>query len=556
MASNSSSGTSEKPILFTTSNGVAVPAHPYSAQTAGPGGPLLLQDFNLLDSLSHFDFERIPERVVHANGHVFHGYYECTDSLSDITTAEIFQDPGYKCSVSIRFSTVGGEHGTPDTLRDPRGFAIKFRTSKSGAVYDLVANNTPVFFIRDPLKFPHFIHSQKRDPRTHLNHLADSTRYWDYLTQNPESIHQITYMFGDRGTPADFGAMHGYSGHTFKFVNHSGDFVYVQIHVLAEEGFKTLSSEEAEKLNGASPDYNLAKMFARIENGNYPEYGVYVQTMTQEQAENFRYSVNDLTKVWPHKEFPLRKTGKIVLNKNVENYFAETEQIAFSPSHLIPGIEPSNDPVLQSRLFSYSDTARHRLGVNYQQLPVNRPPIFDKASACPFAAGNFQRDGPATYYNQGRRQDYISTYNDIHYLETKPDQKEPFNYVENKYKGVVTKQAEDKSIEVQKHEAQRKHEFALWQKHSVYISGISELDLEQPRALYEKVYSDSDKKNFINHVVSHASTISDDGLKQRIAQYFGLLTPDLGKQIAKGLGVNFENIGLAEYARKVGIASA
>jgi catalase len=224
--------------------------------------------------------------------------------------------------------------------------------------------------------------------------------FWDYLSQNPESIHQVMILFSDRGTPDGYHNMHGYSGHTFKYVNANGDFHYVQTHLRADRGFKTLTAENAVKLAGENADYGLAKLFEAIESGDKPSWTVYVQTMTPEQAEKFRYNVLDLTKVWPHKEFPLRPVGKLVLDEHVQNYFAEIEQSAFAPSHLVPGVEPSADPVLQSRLFSYPDTHRHRLGVNYQQLPVNAP-------VCPVA--NFQRDGPATYISQGARPNYQSS---------------------------------------------------------------------------------------------------------------------------------------------------
>lgn len=355
------SGEDAPPQVYSLENGFPYSHHPYGAQLARPDGPLLVQDFHLIESLAHFDRERVPERVVHAKGGGCRFEFELTDSLSDITFAAPYQKVGYKCPGIVRFSTVGRESGSPDTVRDPRGVSWKFYTEWGN--HDWVFNNTPVFFIRDGLQFPHFIHTQKRDPQNHLSQDIDTAIFWDYLTQNLESIHQITYMFGPRGTPSSWADMSSYSGHTFKFINEKNEMTYVQIHVRPENGFKTFTAAEANKLAGESPDYNQAKLFTQLQNGERPKYNCYVQTMTPKQAEEFRYSVNDLTKIWPHKEFPLRKFGTLTLTENVTNYFEEIEQIAFSPTNTcIPGIEPSNDTVLQARLFSYPDTQRHRLG--------------------------------------------------------------------------------------------------------------------------------------------------------------------------------------------------
>lgn len=544
------------PAVYSTSNGVPYAKHPLGAQTAGPGGPLLLQDFNLLDDLSHFDRERIPERVVHAKGGGAHGYFELTDSLSDITYARPYQTVGYQCPVSVRFSTVGGESGTPDTLRDPRGFSFKLKTDVGNM--DWVYNNTPVFFIRDPNKFSKFIHTQKRDPSTHLNQNTDSTRTWDYFTLNPESLHQVTYLFGRRGIPSSWARMNAYSGHTFKFYNAKDELTYVQVHVIADGGFETYSNEEGAKVAGESPDHNIKDLYARISSGEHPSYTCYVQTMTPDQAEKFRYSINDLTKIWPHKEFPLRKFGKIVLNKNPVNYFAEIEQLAFSPAHLVPGIEPSNDPVLQSRLFSYSDTHRHRLGPNYQQLPVNKPRTFEKGSGCPFRAGNFQRDGAFAVDNQEFRPDYLSTQLPLNSVANEPEK-----YVnglppveEKKFVGVVPQESLDKFTILQKENAKRAHEEAIWLKSYDYISGFSELDVEQPRELYQKVYNDEQKEELVEAVVGHASTIAIPAIKEKVPHYWGLLDKELGAKIASGLGVKYEHWTLDEYIKNIGVAPA
>lgn len=541
--------TSETPTVYTTANGWFYPNHPYGAQLAGPDGPLLLQDNHLTENLAHFHRERIPERIVHAKGGGAHGYFELTDSLSDLTTALPYQKPGYKTPLTVRFSGVRGELGSADTQRDPRGFSIKFHTE--WGAHDWVFNNTPVFFIRDPNKFEHFIHTQKRYPDSNLDQNTDSTMVWDYWVQNPESLHQVTYLFGERGTPKDWGAMHGYSGHTFKFINDKDEITYVQIHVLADRGFETNSDDEAAELNGASPDDHQKRLFEQIKNGDYPTYTCYVQTMTPEQAEKFRYSINDLTKIWSHKEFPLRKFGRIVLNKNVTNYFEEIEQIAFSPSRtFIPGIEPSNDPVLQSRIWSYPDTQRYRLGPNYEQLPINRGKPFEKGSGCPYLAGNFQRAGPGAVVTQGSKPNYIALGDRVKTLDSK-------GQAANGYYGVVSKEAEVEALKKQERVAKiQEHEKILWGKQSYYqLQGLSELDLEQPRALYTKVFSEKDRSKFVNNIVGVASNISNPQVKKQVPQYWGLVDKELGAKVANALGVDYEYLSPEEYPQKIGKAA-
>lgn len=564
------SGEDAPPQVYSLENGFPYSHHPYGAQLARPDGPLLVQDFHLIESLAHFDRERVPERVVHAKGGGCRFEFELTDSLSDITFAAPYQKVGYKCPGIVRFSTVGRESGSPDTVRDPRGVSWKFYTEWGN--HDWVFNNTPVFFIRDGLQFPHFIHTQKRDPQNHLSQDIDTAIFWDYLTQNLESIHQITYMFGPRGTPSSWADMSSYSGHTFKFINEKNEMTYVQIHVRPENGFKTFTAAEANKLAGESPDYNQAKLFTQLQNGERPKYNCYVQTMTPKQAEEFRYSVNDLTKIWPHKEFPLRKFGTLTLTENVTNYFEEIEQIAFSPTNTcIPGIEPSNDTVLQARLFSYPDTQRHRLGGNYQQLPVNRPrnmgcPVVSMfssglssaeanigANKCPHLLSNFQRDGPQCLYNKGSEPNYISS---LPKANLKYKNLNNNDYTE-KFIGLVLD--EDMRKNMAKQEAERAaHEKIINGKINEYYykSGVSEMDLEQPRALYEKVFDDETKKMLVENVVAHASLSSAPHIKVRVSQYFGLLNRDLGAAIAEGLKIPYEHVDLEGYARSIGVASS
>ncbi|EEQ92175.1 catalase [Blastomyces dermatitidis ER-3] len=393
---------------YTTSNGCPV-MDPESSQRVGPDGPLLLQDFHLIDLLAHFDRERIPERVVHAKGAGAYGEFEVLDDISDITTIDMLRGVGKKTKLVTRFSTVGGEKGSADSARDPRGFSTKFYTEEGN--WDWVFNNTPVFFLRDPSKFPLFIHTQKRNPQTNLK---DATMFWDYLSTHQEAAHQVMHLFSDRGTPYSYRHMNGYSGHTYKWIKPDGTFNYVQIHCKTDQGNKTLTNEEATKLSADNPDWHTEDLFRAIERGEYPSWTCYVQVLSPEQAEKFRWNIFDLTKVWPQGDVPLRRFGRFTLNKNPQNYFAEIEQAAFSPSHLVPGVEPSADPVLQSRLFSYPDTHRHRLGVNYQQIPVN----------CPLRAFSpYQRDGAmAVNGNYGANPNYPSTFRPLAFSPVKASQ--------------------------------------------------------------------------------------------------------------------------------------
>jgi len=365
--------------VLTNSNGSPV-ADNQNSLTAGRDGPILLQDVDYIDKIAHFDRERIPERVVHAKGAGAHGYFEVTKDITDICKAKFLSRVGKRTPTFVRFSTVGGERGSSDTARDPRGFAIKFYTEEGN--WDMVGNNTPVFFIRDPQKFPDFIHTQKRNPRTNLK---DATMFWDFLSQTPESSHQVTYLFGDRGIPLSYRFMNGYSSHTFVMVNDKNRAFYVKFHFKTQQGVKNLLADSAAKIDAGNPDSATEDLFKAIENKKYPAWTAYVQVMPVEDAEKYRIDVLDVTKVWPHADYPLREFGKLVLNRNPMNYHAEVEQSAFCPSNLVPGIEPSADKMLQGRLFSYADTHRYRLGANYTQIPIN----------CPYAArvAHHQRDG-------------------------------------------------------------------------------------------------------------------------------------------------------------------
>uniref|UniRef100_A0A1B0DEK2 Catalase n=1 Tax=Phlebotomus papatasi TaxID=29031 RepID=A0A1B0DEK2_PHLPP len=356
-----------------------------ATQTIGPNGPVLLQDNHFLDEMSAFDRERIPERVVHAKGAGAFGYFEVTHSeIQKYCAAKLFDTVGKKTPVAVRFSTVGGESGSADTVRDPRGFPIKFYTEDG--IWDLVGNNTPIFFIRDPILFPSFIHTQKRNPQTHLK---DPDMFWDFITLRPETTHQTCFLFSDRGIPDGYRHMNGYGSHTFKTINAKGEAFWVKFHYKTDQGIKNLTPERALELSGSDPDYSIRDLYNAIAKGNFPSWTFHIQVMTMEQAEKFKYNPFDLTKIWPQSEYPLIKVGKLVLDRNPKNYFAEVEQIAFSPSHFVPGIEASPDKMLQGRLFAYADTHRHRIGANHLQLPVN----------CPYRVTpkHYQRDGPMNF---------------------------------------------------------------------------------------------------------------------------------------------------------------
>lgn len=375
---------------LTTQNGAPIGVQ--QALTAGPRGPLLMQDVQLLEQMQHFNRERIPERVVHAKGSGAYGTFTVTHDISRYTCASIFSNVGKETPMFIRFSTVAGERGAADAERDVRGFALKFYTDDGN--WDLVGNNTPVFFVRDPFKFANFIHTQKRHPKTNLRTMD---MQWDFWSMCPEALHQVTILMSDRGIPRSFRHMHGFGSHTYSLINSRGDRVWCKFHFRTEQGIANLSDEEAITLIGTDRETHQRDLFEAIDRGEFPKWRVFVQVMTQEQAESFRWNPFDLTKVWPHGEFPLIEVGILELNRNPENYFAEVEQAAFKPSALVRGIGPSPDKMLQARLMSYADTQLYRLGVNNHQIPVNKP-------VCP--VHNYVRDGSLTDGHYGSEPNY------------------------------------------------------------------------------------------------------------------------------------------------------
>ncbi len=475
-----------------------------NTMTAGSPGPALLQDVHLIEKLAHFDRERIPERVVHAKGAGAYGYFEVTHDVTRYTKARFLSEAGKRTEVFARFSTVGGEKGSADAARDPRGFAVKFYTEEGN--YDFVGNNTPVFFIRDPLKFPDFIHTQKRNPATNLK---DPDMFWDFLSLTPESIHQVTVLFSNRGTPRSYRHMNGYSGHTFMWYNDEGQYFWVKIHFKTEQGIQNFTRQEAGLMCGQDPDHATRDLYNAIKRGEHPAWKVYAQIMTPEQVENYRFDSFDITKVWPHGDAPLNPVGRMVLDRNPENYFADVEQAAFSPGTLVPGIAPSPDKMLQGRLFSYPDTHRHRLGANYHLLPVN--------SARAAKIDNYQRDGFMRFDSNG---------------EGSP------NYYPNSFGGPAPlPEAADPPFEVS----------GLAARHPYTHPND---DFVQAGDLYRKVMTDEDREHLIGNIVAHLGN-AQKRIQLRQTALFYKADAEYGSRVAEGLGLEVKEVKrLAEMSQE------
>jgi catalase len=468
------------------------------SMTVGPRGPILLQDYYLHEKLAHFNRERIPERIVHAKGTGAFGTFKVTADITRYTKAKLFSKVGNQCRVFVRFSTVGGEKGSADTERDPRGFAVKFYTEDGN--WDLVGNNTPVFFIKDPKKFPDFIHTQKRDPRTNLK---SPTMMWDYWSLNPESLHQVMILFSDRGTPDGYRFMNGYGSHTFSMINRKNERVWVKFHFKTLQGNKTLTGPEAEALKGKDPDYAQRDLVNAIEKGDFPKWALKIQVMTDEQAKKFRWNPFDLTKIWPHGEYPLIEAGVMELNEIPANYHADVEQSAFAPAHVVDGIGLSPDKMLQGRILAYPDAHRYRLGANYEQIPVNRPIN---------PPHHYQRDGMmSTTGNMGDSPNYFpNRFDDI---EADKDYKEP-----------AMKLDADVADTFDRNENDDDH-------------------YTQAGDLFRKVMNDEQRKNTISNFVGSMSGISGpkkDEIIQTQLSHFYKADKELALSIAKGLNVNFK----------------
>ena len=472
---------------LTTSWGAPVGDNQHS-MTAGRRGPTLIQDVHLLEKLAHFNRERVPERVVHAKGTGAHGYFEVTQDLTRYTKADFLSEVGKRTPMFIRFSTVAGELGSADTVRDPRGFAVKFYTGEGN--YDLVGNNTPVFFIRDAIKFPDFIHTQKRHPQTHLK---NPNAVWDFWSLSPESLHQVTILMSDRGIPATLRHMHGFGSHTYKWVNAEGQTVWVKYHFKTEQGVRNLDVDLAAKLAGEQPDYHIEDLFKAIDTGDFPAWKLYVQIMPEADADTYRFDPFDVTKVWSQKDYPLIEVGRMVLNRNPENYFAEVEQVTFSPGSFVPGIEASPDKMLQGRLFAYSDAHRYRVGANHNTLPINRP-------QCP--VNHYQRDGQMRADGNGGGSVY---------------------YEPNSFGGP------------QESPADRNSAFA--------VSGVADsvaFDADdhytQAGDLY-RLMSTNERQRLVRNIVGAMMPVEHDEIKLRQIGHFYKADPEYGRLVAEGLGL-------------------
>jgi catalase len=484
----------EQKSTYTTAFGIPV-GDDLNSVTAGVRGPVLIQDMHLIEKLSHFDRERIPERVVHAKGAGAYGFFEVTADVTRYTKAAFLSKIGKKTEVFVRFSTVGGEKGSADAERDPRGFAIKFYTQDGN--YDLVGNNTPIFFIRDPLKFPDFIHTQKRNPATNCK---DPNMFWDFLSLTPESIHQVTILFSDRGIPATYRMMNGYSSHTFKWYNEAGNYYWVKYHFKTDQGIKNLTRQQAETTKGSDPDHATRDLFEAIEQGNHPSWTLEMQIMSPEQAKDYRFDVFDLTKVWPHNDIKPIPIGKLVLNRNPVNYFAEVEQSAFGPGNLVPGIAASPDKMLQARLFSYHDTHLHRLGPNYHLIPVNTSKYATEKS--------YQRDGSMrTDVNGGSRP----------------------NYWPNSFGGPVPDEsAKEPNFEIGGYAGRHSYNYP-------------NDDFVQAGALYSEVMTQQDRDNLVGNIVQHLSG-AIKRIQMRQTALFFKAHPEYGTRIAVDLGLDVTKV--------------
>ncbi|HXZ83636.1 MAG TPA: catalase [Acidimicrobiales bacterium] len=483
---NDKSDSTRRPT--TTDAGIPAPSDEHSL-TVGPDGPILLQDHYLIQKMAQFNRERVPERVVHAKGGGAFGVFECFEDVNKYTRAQVFRKNA-KTEVLLRFSTVAGELGSADTVRDPRGFAIKFYTEEGN--YDLVGNNTPIFFIRDPSKFSDFIHSQKRRADTHLR---DNNMQWDFWTLSPESAHQVTFLMTDRGTPRTWRHMNGYGSHTFMWVNGAGEKFWVKYHFKTDQGIENFSDAEAKTMAAEDPDFHLRDLYAAIERGEYPSWTLEMQIMDFADAADYRFNPFDLTKVWPHSDYPPLKIGRLTLNRNPEDYFSQIEQAAFEPSNMVPGVGPSPDKMLLGRLFSYPDTHRHRIGTNYLQLPVNRPKS---------PVNSYSKDGAMRYENPG---DPVYAPNSAGGPVADPDRYgDPGGWMVT---GEIVRAAYDLHKE--------------------------DDDFGQAATLYRKVLSESDREHLVANIVGHVRNGVTAAMTSRVIDYWRQVDSDLGSRVTTAL---------------------
>ncbi|QDS97310.1 catalase [Adhaeretor mobilis] len=472
----------------TTDAGIPVASDEHSL-TVGPDGPILLHDHYLIEQMANFNRERIPERQPHAKGSGAFGRFEVTHDVSAYTKAAVFQ-PGTKTDTLIRFSTVAGERGSPDTWRDPRGFALKFYTSEGN--YDMVGNNTPVFFLRDPMKFQHFIRSQKRRAD---NGLRDNDMQWDFWSLSPESAHQVTWLMGDRGIPKSWRHMNGYSSHTYMWVNAAGERFWVKYHFKTDQGIDFLTQDEADKLAGTDGDYHRRDLFNAIKRGDHPSWTLHMQIMPFDDAANYRFNPFDLTKVWPHADYPLQEVGKLTLDRNPTDFHTEIEQAAFEPNNLVPGIGISPDKMLLGRIFSYADAHRHRLGVNYKQIPVNRPKC---------EVNSYTKDGPMR----------IDNVSDPVYA---PNSKGGPQADGAKYPEMATWSADGQFTR------------------AAYTLHAEDDDWGQAGTLVREVMNDEERDRLVSNIVGHLKGGVEEPVLGRALEYWKNVDKDLGERVAKGV---------------------
>ncbi len=482
----------QKPPLTTTDAGIPAPSDEYSL-SVGPNGPLLLQDHYLIQKMAQFNRERVPERVVHAKGTGAYGYFEVTTDVSQWTKAAFLNKVGKRTQVLLRFSTVAGELGSADTVRDPRGFALKFYTEEGN--YDLVGNNTPIFFIRDPSKFSDFIHSQKRMPS---DDMRSNNAQWDFWSLSPEAMHQVTFLMSDRGTPRTLRHMNGYGSHTFMWINAQGEKFWVKYHFKTEQGIENFTDSDAKAMTAEDPDFHRRDLKETIQKHDYPAWRLEMQIMPFADAANYRFNPFDLTKVWPHSDYPSITVGRLVLDRNPENFFAEIEQSAFEPANMVPGIGPSPDKMLLGRMFSYPDTHRHRIGVNYLQLPVNQP----KAAA----VHSYNKDGAMRYRHNGNQPVYAPN----SYSGPKAD---PEHYSD-----------------------------ASWSTNgelvrSAYTLHTEDSNFVQPGNLYRHALSVTDKDHLVNNIVGHLGQGVERFIQERALKLWYQVDQELGARIARGIGL-------------------
>ncbi|MGZ4218246.1 MAG: catalase [Solirubrobacteraceae bacterium] len=479
----------DKPPRTTTDAGIPAASDEFSL-TVGPDGPILLQDHYLIEQMATFNRERIPERQPHAKGSGAFGVFETTEDVSAYTRAGLFQ-PGVKTEMLARFSTVAGESGSPDTWRDPRGFALKFYTSDGN--YDMVGNNTPIFFVRDPMKFQHFIRSQKRRAD---NGLRDHDMQWDFWTLSPESAHMVTWLMGDRGIPQTYRHMNGYSSHTYMWVNAGGDKFWVKYHFKTDQGVECLTQEDADRLAGENPDLHRQDLFEAIRDGDFPSWTLFMQVMPFEEAKTYRFNPFDLTKVWPHSDYPLIKVGTMTLNRNLTDFHTEMEQAAFEPNNLVPGIGLSPDKMLLARGFSYADAHRARLGVNYKQIPVNSPHV---------PVHSYSKDGVGRTVNV-----------------TDPV------YAPNSYGGP-------------KADPSKTDDAGLWASdgemvRSAYTSRTDDDDFVQARTQVREVLDDEARERLVSNIAGHLADGVSDKVLARAFEYWKNIDQDLGERIEHAVG--------------------